>query len=215
MKYFAKLILKHNNLFLENIDIKLAIIDFVSIFPDEIAATSKSGSDKKTSSGDKSTSAAPSGGALKLKPLSNLVAPSNPKPAEPVPAGLSSFLDKVISALKKTGAGPGPAPKPKSNNLQLPSLNSEEDDTPPMPASEIRPGGIQPLYNSSRGVSPPRSSEPIFETDNLINDSDVMQILSELDQVRDVSSLCSVFSTHVCYTYTVHVNFLFTCLGFD
>ena len=193
MKYFAKLILKHNNLFLENIDIKLAIIDFVSIFPDEIAATSKSGSDKKTSSGDKSTSAAPSGGALKLKPLSNLVAPSNPKPAEPVPAGLSSFLDKVISALKKTGAGPGPAPKPKSNNLQLPSLNSEEDDTPPMPASEIRPGGIQPLYS----------------------DSDVMQILSELEQVRDVSSLCSVFSTHVCYTYIVHVNFLFTCLGFD
>ena len=209
--------MKRNNLFLENIYIKLAIINFVSIPPDEIAATSKSSTDKKTSSGDKSSSAASSGGALKLKPLSNLVAPSNPKPAEPVPAGLSSFLDKVISALKKTGAGPGPAPKPKSNNLQLPSLNSEEDDTPPMLASERVPGGPHPLYSSSssRGVSPPRSSEPIFETDNLINDSDVMQILSELDQVRDVSSLCSVFSTRVCYAYTVRVYFLYTCLGFD
>ncbi len=159
-----------------------------SIFVDEIAATSKSSTaDKKTSSGDKSGSAAQTGGsALKLKPLSNLVAPTKPKPAEPAPAGLSSFLDKVILALKKTGAGPGPAPKP--NNLQLPSLNSEEDDTPPMPAAERRAVGPLPMHSlsSSRGVSPPRSSETNFDTDNLINDSDVVQILSELDQVRDV-----------------------------
>ena len=33
--------------------------------------------------------------------------------------GLSSFLDKVISALKKTGGSAGSAPKPMTNSFQV------------------------------------------------------------------------------------------------
>jgi hypothetical protein len=107
------------------------------------------------------------------------VAPSKPKPAEPTSAGLSSFLDKVISALKKTGGAPQ-KPKP---TLQLPSLNCEDDDTPPMP-SVSRSGSVPFPSMPERGVSPPRFGENLFDTANLIDDSEVIQILQGLDQVN-------------------------------
>ena len=107
------------------------------------------------------------------------MAPAKPKPAEPATAGLSSFLDKVISALKKTGGAPQ-KPKP---NLQLPSLNCDEDDTPPM-APFDRSGSVQFPPMPERGVSPPRFGENLFDTANLIEDSDVVQILQGLDQVN-------------------------------
>jgi hypothetical protein len=74
----------------------------------------------------------------------------------------------VISSLKKT------APK---SNLQLPSLNTDDDDTPPIHPSFL-------TSHQARGVSPPKFSDVTFNASSLIDDSEVVQILSEADQVN-------------------------------
>ena len=68
-------------------------------------------------------------------------------------------------------------------------MNVEDDDTPPMrPFDRSGPRPLskkQPQASASAGVSPPRAGESSsgFEVANLLNDEDVRNILSNLDQV--------------------------------
>ena len=89
--------------------------------------------------------------AIKLKPISNLVTTS--KPPESGAAGLSSFLDKVIASLKKSGDTPKSS-STSTSGLQLPSLNTSEDDTPHINRSDLfrpKPRPQSPPCRRQRG----------------------------------------------------------------
>lgn len=152
----------------------------------------------KTSKPDKKIeSSAPASTSLKLKPVSNLLAPAKQKPGpsskkaetepkDPPPpvetkVGFSSFLDKVITALKSSSKVQ--AEPLKTSSLQLPSLNPDKDDSPQMSKSVEQPQlpSQPPLLRPGRCVSPPKV-DLNFETAQLIKDSEVIKIFSELDQ---------------------------------
>ena len=92
-----------------------------------------------------------------------------PAPAPKTAKPKKSLFDKVILALKKQTTASGP-------QMQLPSMNMEEDDTPPLPP----PGAPPPLPNEP---PPPLPDDP---KDNVtfddLDDDLVLSIVSELDK---------------------------------
>ena len=93
------------------------------------------------------------------------------KPAKAKKQG--SLFDKVILALQSKSKQDS---KPKGPQMQLPSMNMEEDDTPPLPP----PGAPPPLPNEP---PPPLPDDP---KDNVtfddLDDDLVLSIVSELDK---------------------------------
>ena len=139
--------------------------------------------------------------AIKLKPISNLVTTS--KPPESGAAGLSSFLDKVIASLKKSGDTPKSS-STSTSGLQLPSLNTSEDDTPHINRSDLFRPKPRPRSSHGGGVSPPKLDEGLFNTENLMQDPEVLKILKDaqvfLSYKYDAASLmlCKKFGELPC-----------------
>ena len=92
-----------------------------------------------------------------------------PSPAPKTAKPKKSLFDKVILALKKQTTASGP-------QMQLPSMNMEEDDTPPLPPAP------PPLPNEP---PPPLPEEPLTHDNMTFDDLDdnlVLSIVSELDK---------------------------------
>ncbi len=138
-------------------------------------------------------------GGLKIRPLANLMAPVKQEPLDnnqqaekPKKKAKTGLFDKLVAVMKKQAAS-GPS-------MQLPSMNMEDDDTPPLPPVPLpplpteAPPPLPPPQPGPPGLPPqpgppglpPQPPEPLddsfLDPATLLDDELVLSIVSGLDK---------------------------------